>query len=578
MKWLNALTVGKRLTFLIAVAAAGLLSIAAAGLLQMNHVYDTAGFAQVNVVPSLLVLDKAQASFADIRAQTYRSLLETDATKRNDLLREIGEKRAVFDRNLKEYEPLLADQKDKDLLADDRARMAEFDTARGQLLSSLAASDSAPINVGVLKSFIDTAQTADESLMNHRAYNVKLADEAAAEARTTMTSARFTLSIMAIATLAIVIALGTWMTRTLRRQLGAEPGNLVEVATQIANGDLTAQMNVQANDRASVLFAVKTMRDGLTDIVKRVQLASNAIATGSSEIASGNQDLSSRTEEQAASLEETAASMEELTATVRQNTDNAQQASTLSNNASDVVRQGSEAVDRMVSTMTDISDNSSRVADITGIIEGIAFQTNILALNAAVEAARAGEQGRGFAVVASEVRSLAQRSSSAAKEIKELIATSVQKIQDGSSLAGNAGKTMTEVTRAITRVTDIIGEIASASIEQSRGIEQVNQAITQMDEVTQQNAALVEEAAAASKSLEEQGSKLTEAVAFFKVDRAQAPISAPAQASAQLQRAPAVGKTQRVSTSSSRRKPAEVPMPAAAPALNAASDPEWNTF
>jgi methyl-accepting chemotaxis protein len=578
MKWLNALTVGKRLTFLIGVAAAGLLSIAAAGLLQMNHVYDTAGFAQINVVPSLLVLDKAQSSFASTRAETYRSLLETDAAKRNDLLRDIGEKRAEFDRNLKEYEPLLADQKDKDLLANDRARMAELDTAREQLLSSSAAGNGAQVNVGVLKSFIDTAQKADDSLMDHRAYNVKLADDAAAEARTTMSAARFTLAIMAIATLAIVMALGTWMTRSLRRQLGAEPGNLAEVATQIAKGDLTAQMDVPAHDRASVLFAVKTMRDSLTDIVHRVQLASNAIAMGSSEIASGNQDLSSRTEQQAASLEETAASMEELTATVKQNTDNTRQAGTLANNASDVVRQGSEAVDKVVSTMTDISDNSSRVADITGIIEGIAFQTNILALNAAVEAARAGEQGRGFAVVASEVRSLAQRSSSAAKEIKELIATSVQKIQDGSSLAGDAGKTMTEVTQAIARVTDIMGEITSASIEQSRGIEQVNQAITQMDEVTQQNAALVEEAAAASKSLEEQGSKLMEAVAFFKVDRARAPISAPARASAQLQRAPAVRKTQRVSASSSRGKPTDVPRPALEPALNAAADSEWDTF
>lgn len=578
MKWLNALTVGKRLAFLIIVSAIGLVSIAATGLLQMNHVHDTAGFAQVNVVPSILVLDKAQDSFMTVRARTFQSLLVTDATKKAQLLQEAREKRAELDAHLKEYEPLIADQKDKDLLAEGRARLAAFDATREQLLNSAAAGNDSQINGTALQNFVDAAKQVNNALMDHRAYNVKLADDGAAEARTTMTSARFTLAIMAGITLTIVILLGAWMTRSLLRQLGAEPGNLAEVAKQIAGGDLTALIHVPANDRASVLFAVGTMRDSLTDIVKRVQVATDAIATGASEIASGNQDLSSRTEEQAASLEETAASMEELTATVRQNTDNAQQASTLANNASDVVRKGSEAVDKVVNTMTDISDSSSRIADITGIIEGIAFQTNILALNAAVEAARAGEQGRGFAVVASEVRSLAQRSSSAAKEIKELIATSVQKIQDGSSLAGNAGKTMTEVTHAITRVTDIMGEIASASIEQNRGIEQVNQAITQMDEVTQQNAALVEEAAAASKSLEEQGSKLTEAVAFFKVDRSQASNAVSAQAGGQLQRPPAIRKTPRVGASSSRGKPTKVPMSGLEPALNAAADPGWQTF
>ncbi|SAL85709.1 methyl-accepting chemotaxis sensory transducer [Caballeronia terrestris] len=210
--------------------------------------------------------------------------------------------------------------------------------------------------------------------------------------------------------------------------------------------------------------------------------------------------------------------MEELTATVKQNAESAQQASALSASASDVAQKGNDVVSQVVETMGDISQNSTKIADITGIIEGIAFQTNILALNAAVEAARAGEQGRGFAVVASEVRSLAQRSSSAAKEIKDLINTSVQKVQDGSVLASEAGKTMAEVTQAVARVTDIMGEIAAASGEQSRGIEQVNLAITQMDEVTQQNAALVEEAAAASQSLEDQGRHLTEAVSFFRLE------------------------------------------------------------
>src|SRR5471030_739671 len=261
-----------------------------------------------------------------------------------------------------------------------------------------------------------------------------------------------------------------------------------------------------------------SMRENLAAIVGRVRTGTDAIAIASRQISAGNLDLSSRTEEQAASLQETASSMEELTSTVKQNAENAQQASALAANASQVAHKGSSVVGQVVDTMTAINQSSTKIAEITGIIEGIAFQTNILALNAAVEAARAGEQGRGFAVVASEVRNLAQRSSSAAKEIKDLIANSVLQVQHGSALASQAGETMSEVTQAVARVTDIMEEIAAASIEQGRGIEQVNQAITQMDEVTQQNAALVEEAAAASQSLQDQGRQLTEAVAFFQME------------------------------------------------------------
>ncbi|ABC39064.1 methyl-accepting chemotaxis protein [Burkholderia thailandensis] len=319
-------------------------------------------------------------------------------------------------------------------------------------------------------------------------------------------------AIGAAAIAAILIARG------LTRALGAEPATLGDVTRRVANGDLSPVAGAQSAPSGSVLASMGEMQASLVRLIGQVRTAADSIATGSSQIASGNQDLSSRTEHQASSLQETASSMEELTSTVRQNAENAQQASSLAANASEVAQKGSAVVGQVVDTMTDISQSSEKVAEITGIIEGIAFQTNILALNAAVEAARAGEQGRGFAVVASEVRSLAQRSSSAAKEIKDLISASVQKIHDGSGLASEAGKTMTEVTQAVARVTDIMGEIAAASGEQSRGIEQVNQAIAQMDEVTQQNAALVEEAAAASKSLEEQGRQLTQAVSFFRAN------------------------------------------------------------
>jgi len=322
--------------------------------------------------------------------------------------------------------------------------------------------------------------------------------------------------LIAISLFAVALAVGACVVIT--RAVSGPLSIAIDVARTVSEGDLRTRITIDGNDETSKLLgALREMNERLTTIVGRVRDASSSIAGAAREIAAGNMDLSQRTEQQAASLQETASSMEQLTSTVKQNADNAQQGSMLAANASSVAQKGSAVVGQVVSTMQDISDSSTKIADITGIIEGIAFQTNILALNAAVEAARAGEQGRGFAVVASEVRSLAQRSSSAAKEIKELIANSVDRIRDGSSLAGEAGKTMTEVTHAVARVTDIMSEIAAASSEQSRGIEQVNLAITQMDNVTQQNAALVEQAAAASRSMEEQGQQLNETVGFFRV-------------------------------------------------------------
>jgi len=346
------------------------------------------------------------------------------------------------------------------------------------------------------------------------------------EAEQQLANQRNLLIIICLTAIGAAILASVLITRSLMQALGAEPDALSEVTHRVAGGDLSVVLGADQAPAGSVLASMGEMQTSLVKLIDQVRGAADSIATGSSQIAAGNVDLSSRTEEQAASLQETAASMEQLTSTVKQNADNAQQASGLANSASSIAQKGNAVVGQVVATMADISASSTKIADITGLIEGIAFQTNILALNAAVEAARAGEQGRGFAVVASEVRSLAQRSSSAAKEIKDLIATSVQKIRDGSVLADDAGKTMSEVSQAVARVTDIMQEIASASEEQSRGIEQVNVAITQMDEVTQQNAALVEEATAASQSLENQGRQLTESVAFFRFDAASASGSA----------------------------------------------------
>ncbi len=292
----------------------------------------------------------------------------------------------------------------------------------------------------------------------------------------------------------------------------------VEIANRVASGDLTNRIEVNStNETGRLMQALKTMNDNLVDLIGKVRMSTESISTATGEIASGNTDLSQRTEEQASSLEETASSMEELTSTVRQNADNARQANQLAAGASEVAVKGGTVVGQVVQTMSSINDSSKKIVEIIGVIDGIAFQTNILALNAAVEAARAGEQGRGFAVVATEVRTLAQRSAAAAKEIKELINDSVTKVEEGTRLVDEAGSTMDEIVSAVKRVTDIMSEISAASQEQSSGIEQVNQAVTQMDEATQQNAALVEEAAAAAESMKEQAHALSQAVTVFKL-------------------------------------------------------------
>ena len=311
------------------------------------------------------------------------------------------------------------------------------------------------------------------------------------------------------------LAMGMWLIRGIARSLA----EALRVANSVAAGDLTARITIDSNDEiGQLLKALQKMNDGLVEIVAEVRGGTDTIATASSQIAAGNLDLSSRTEQQASSLEETASSMEELTSTVKQNADNARQANALAATASDVASRGGAVIGNVVNTMEEINSSARQIVDIIGVIDGIAFQTNILALNAAVEAARAGEQGRGFAVVASEVRNLAQRSAAAAKEIKSLIGNSVERVDQGSKLVNEAGATMQEIVESVRRVTDIMGEITAASFEQTAGIDQINVAITQMDQVTQQNAALVEEASAASEAMQEQAEKLALVVSVFKLD------------------------------------------------------------
>ncbi|KAF1047121.1 MAG: Methyl-accepting chemotaxis protein III [Herbaspirillum frisingense] len=384
--------------------------------------------------------------------------------------------------------------------------------------------------------------------------------------------------------LLVAVLMGVLLVRAISRPLE----QAVKLAQGVAAGDLTQEIDVRSKDETGQLMqALKDMNANLQRIVGEVRMSTDTIGTASSEIATGNLDLSSRTEEQAGSLEETASAMEELTSTVKQNADNARQANQLAASASDVASRGGEVVRQVVDTMSSINDSSKKIVDIISVIDGIAFQTNILALNAAVEAARAGEQGRGFAVVASEVRSLAQRSAAAAKEIKGLIDDSVEKVDNGSALVAQAGQTMDEVVASVKRVTDVVGEISAASQEQSTGIEEVNRAITQMDETTQQNAALVEQAAAAAQSLQEQAGRLSSAVSVFRLSGMQqarmAPPVTPAMAEAPAAKPAATAPIKPVAKVAAPAKAAAAPRLAAAPAsaspkLAAGADEEWEQF
>ena len=374
--------------------------------------------------------------------------------------------------------------------------------------------DPAMIAAALEKDYLPAAKNYSTEVENLLALQRKTIDQLNQHVAEIATQSANLLIVLEVLALALGITCAWYLTAGITRPLNTA----VDISRRVAEGDLSVEITVTTKDEAGQLLqALKDMNVSLRNIVGNVRIGTDTIATASSQIASGNLDLSNRTEQQAGSLEETASAMEQLTSTVKQNADNARQANQLAVSASEVAIQGGSVVGQVINTMSAINDSSKKIVDIISVIDGIAFQTNILALNAAGEAARAGEQGRGFAVVASEVRSLAQRSSAAAKEIKTLIDDSVSKVDVGSKLVGQAGSTMEEVVSSVKRVTDIVGEISSASQEQSTGIEEVNRAIAQMDESTQQNAALVEEAAAAAQSLQEQAGKLAELVSVFNI-------------------------------------------------------------
>jgi methyl-accepting chemotaxis protein len=457
-------------------------------------------------------------------ALTQARLRSVDAADSKAIADKMAATSASVSSAQKELAQLVARSEAERLLANIGAKRKEFLDLRAKIFAMAENGTASPAE---LRSMVDSklqplSNAYDDAMRELVRFQAGLLKQARADVDAMVESGK-TLLLLAGGAVAVLSALLAWMlTRSITRPLG----EAVEIARTVASGDLAVEVRVMSSDETGQLMAaLKTMTGNLNQLVARVRLGTETIATAATEVAEGNLDLSARTEQQAGSLEETASSMEELTGTVQQNAENARQGTQLAASASSVAEKGGAVVSQVVETMAAINGSARKIVDIIGVIDGIAFQTNILALNAAVEAARAGEQGRGFAVVASEVRTLAQRSASAAKEIKALIDDSVQQVEAGSALVNEAGATMQEVVRSVHRVSDLMAEISSASQEQRDGIEQVNQAIGQMDQVTQQNAALVEEAAAATQSMREQADTLAQAVSAFRLDRR---VSAPA--------------------------------------------------
>jgi len=512
--------IGIRLTIGFGIVLALLVAGAMFGLRQVAKLNDRVEFITSVDEGKLLALSKVQFAVG-LRAIAARNLvLVTDPALQKSDIELVAKAQKDIDSGMAELTALMknpadATAQERNMLEQLRALEAKY-LPIATKIGALATTQQTEAAKAALVA--DCMPLLKQVIAHINEFNVVMrasTTESVTAAQEAYEVSKWTMLTLSAVSLLLGSLIAWWLTRSISGPLK----EAVTIAQNVSAGDLTSTITVDSKDELGQLkLALKEMNDNLLRIVGDVRHGTDTIATASGEIASGNLDLSSRTEQQAGSLQETASAMEELTATVRQNAENAQQANKLATTASDIAVKGGAVVARVVETMASINESSKKVVDIIGVIDGIAFQTNILALNAAVEAARAGEQGRGFAVVASEVRSLAQRSASAAKEIKQLIGTSVAKVDAGAALVDEAGATMGEILDSIQRVTGIMGDISSASDEQTRGIEQINQAITQMDQVTQQNAALVEEAAAAAASMQSQTSSLAELVSVFKLD------------------------------------------------------------
>jgi len=524
---ISNMKVGSRLGFGFGLVLLPLIGITFLGITRLSTLNDGTQlivndrFAKANLAYTVI------ANVKEIGNSMRDAVLFADPDVVRKQLSEIESLRVKIKDALDKMEKLLSTEKGKDLFRAVAEARSKYVALQVELQKSIGEGKKEDAKNVLLTKLPPVEHAYIASLDALIAFMGGLIEKAGKDAADDYQSARNLM--LGLAGLAMLLATGIafWATRSITRPLN----EAVSVAQKVAAGDLTSVVEVTTKDETGLLLqALKDMNQNLAQIVGDVRGGTDSITTASKEIAAGNTDLSQRTEEQASSLEETASSMEQLTSTVKQNAENAKQANQLAAGASDVAIKGGAVVSQVVTTMSSINESSKKIVDIISVIDGIAFQTNILALNAAVEAARAGEQGRGFAVVASEVRTLAQRSAAAAKEIKDLISDSVHRVEEGTVLVDEAGKTMDEVVSSVKRVNDIMAEITAASQEQSEGIGQVNTAVTQMDEVTQQNAALVEEAAAAAESLQEQAENLTRAVSVFKLPNAQQGMSAMASA------------------------------------------------
>jgi methyl-accepting chemotaxis protein len=509
------LTIANRLRLGFGLLVLFIVALAFVGAKSMDKLHDGTNDLSERAWPRARLASAALDNVRGSLGRIGQLVVAADPAVREAASARLAANLEATDKALEELEPLLVAPTGRALMAESKDLRKEYLALIGQVQALVKEEKLDEARALAFGKTYDAMHALASNLRKQVDFQGQRFDGLANEADTTYTTAlRIIGSVAALAVL-LAIAAAVVITRSVVGPLN----RAVEVARTVASGNLTSRIDVRGRDEASQMMqALKDMNASLATLVSEVRMGSGEIATAAGEIASGNLELSSRTEQQAGSLEETASSMEEMTSTVRQNAENALQANQLAANASEVARKGGQVVARVVDTMSDIDAASRKIVEIIAVIDGIAFQTNILALNAAVEAARAGEQGRGFAVVASEVRSLAQRSASAAKEIKQLIDDSVGKVSQGSQLVGEAGVTMDEVVNSVQRVTDIIGEISSASREQEGGISQINHAISEMDSVTQQNAALVEEAAGAAGSLQEQADRLAQMVAVFKVD------------------------------------------------------------